>query len=180
MADDMGIGDTSAYLGVKLIPQTEAIGKTLKTPNIEKLSNQGMIFTDAPASMCSSTRYSLLTGRLSHRSYLKKQGWLPNGPSRPMIHRELTTLPEMLKGTVTPQRRSGSTMSGWISTMGTEHLLMSSTSMTLTSPSPSWTGRLTMALMNSSGCRETPRTPLTPNPECTFATTGGPFRTARK
>ena len=99
MADDMGIGDTSAYLGVKLIPQADAIGKTLKTPNIEKLSNQGMIFTDAhaPASMCSSTRYSLLTGRLSHRSYLKKQGWLPHGPNRPMIHRELTTLPEMLK-----------------------------------------------------------------------------------
>ena len=30
MADDMGIGDTSAYLGIKLMPTTEAIAKTLK------------------------------------------------------------------------------------------------------------------------------------------------------
>ena len=99
MADDMGIGDTSAYLGINLMPSTKAIAKTLKTPNVEKFARQGMIFTDAhaPASMCSSTRYSLLTGRLSHRSYLKKQGWLPHGPNRPMIHRALTTLPEMLK-----------------------------------------------------------------------------------
>jgi arylsulfatase A len=99
MADDMGIGDTSAYLGINLMLNTKAIAKTLKTPHIEKFAKQGMVFTDAhaPASMCSSTRYSLLTGRLSHRSYLKKQGWLPHGPNRPMIHRALTTLPEMLK-----------------------------------------------------------------------------------
>ena len=99
MADDMGIGDTSAYLGINLMANTKPIAKTLKTPNIEMFAKQGMIFTDAhaPASMCSSTRYSLLTGRLSHRSYLKKQGWLPHGPNRPMIHRSLTTLPEMLK-----------------------------------------------------------------------------------
>ena len=78
MADDMGIGDTSAYLGIKLLPSTQAITKTLRTPNVESFAGQSMIFTDAhaPASMCSSTRYSLLTGRLSHRSYLKKQGWL--------------------------------------------------------------------------------------------------------
>ena len=99
MADDMGIGDTSAYLRVKLMPSAKPIAKTLKTPNIERFAQQGMIFTDAhaPASMCSSTRYSLLTGRLSHRSYLKQQGWLPHGPNRPMIQRALTTLPEMLK-----------------------------------------------------------------------------------
>ena len=99
MADDMGIGDTSAYLGISLAQGAEAIPKTLKTPSLEKLAKEGMIFTDAhaPASMCSSTRYSLLTGRLSHRSYLKKQGWLPHGPNSPMIHRSLTTLPEMLK-----------------------------------------------------------------------------------
>ena len=95
----MGVGDTSAYLGVKLMTSAKPIAKTLKTPNIDRFAKQGMIFTDAhaPASMCSSTRYSLLTGRLSHRSYLKKQGWLPHGPNRPMIHRALTTLPEMLK-----------------------------------------------------------------------------------
>ena len=60
MADDMGLGDTSAYHNVSLIPGTKPIDKTLKTPNVEKFSKQGIIFTDAhaPASMCSSTRYS--------------------------------------------------------------------------------------------------------------------------
>ena len=47
--------------------------------------------------MCSATRYSLLTGRFAHRSYLKYQGWLPHGPNTPMIQRALTTLPEMLQ-----------------------------------------------------------------------------------
>ena len=99
MADDMGLGDTSAYLDVSLIKGSKPITKTIKTPNFEKFAKQSMIFTDAhaPASMCSSTRYSLLTGRLSHRSYLKGQGWLPHGPNRPMIQHGITTLPEMLQ-----------------------------------------------------------------------------------
>lgn len=75
------------------------IEKTLRTPNLEAFAKQSLVFTHAyaPASMCSSTRYSLLTGRFAHRSYLKQQGWLPHGPNSPMIQRELTTLPEMLK-----------------------------------------------------------------------------------
>ena len=99
MADDMGIGDTSAYQYVRLMSRAKPIGKTLNTPNLERFAKQGILFTDAhaPASMCSSTRYSLLTGRLAHRAYLKKQGWLPHGPNRPMIQRSLTTLPEMLQ-----------------------------------------------------------------------------------
>ena len=99
MADDMGMGDCSAYLGVKLMPNSSPISQTLKTPNLEKFAQDAVVFTDAhaPASMCSSTRYSLLSGRLSHRSYLKNQGWLPHGPNRPMIQRALTTLPEMLQ-----------------------------------------------------------------------------------
>ncbi len=99
MADDMGIGDTSAYLGVRLMKHTAPISKTLKTPQLEAFSKQAMVFTDAhaPASMCSSTRYSLLTGRFAHRAYLKHQGWLPHGPNPPMIHKEMPTLPGMLK-----------------------------------------------------------------------------------
>ena len=49
MADDMGIGDTSAYLGINLMANTKPIAKTLKTPNIEMFAKQGMIFTDAHA-----------------------------------------------------------------------------------------------------------------------------------
>ena len=99
MADDMGIGDTSAYLGVRLSPNTPPIERTLRTPNLERFARSAMLFTDgyAPASMCSATRYSLLTGRFAHRSYLKYQGWLPHGPNTPMIQRALTTLPEMLQ-----------------------------------------------------------------------------------
>lgn len=99
MADDMGIGDTSAYLGARLMENTEPIEKTLRTPNIERFAQQAMLFTDAhaPASMCSSTRYSLLTGRFSHRAYLKHQGWLMHGPNRPMIQKDMPTLPGMLQ-----------------------------------------------------------------------------------
>ena len=99
MADDMGIGDTSAYLGVRLMKHTAPIDRTLRTPNIETFAKQAMLFTDAhaPASMCSSTRYSLLTGRFSHRAYLKHQGWLPHGPNRPMIQKDMPTLPGMLQ-----------------------------------------------------------------------------------
>jgi arylsulfatase A len=66
MADDMGLGDTSAYLDVRLSPDSKPITKTLRTPNLEKFAGKGVIFTDAhaPSSMCSATRYSLLTGRL--------------------------------------------------------------------------------------------------------------------
>lgn len=99
MADDMGIGDTSAYLGVCLSPDAAPIERTLRTPNLERFARAAMVFTDgyAPASMCSATRYSLLTGRFAHRSYLKYQGWLPHGPNAPMIQHALTTLPEMLQ-----------------------------------------------------------------------------------
>ena len=93
MADDMGIGDTSAYLGKPVAEETPPLARTLLTPNLEAFAKQGVVFTKAyaPASMCSSTRYSLLTGRFAHRSYLKQQGWLPHGPNTPMIQRELTT-----------------------------------------------------------------------------------------
>ena len=99
MVDDMGIGDTSAYLGLRLSPKTPPIERTLRTPNLEVFARSGIIFTDgyAPASMCSATRYSLLTGRFAHRSYLKYQGWLPHGPNMPMIQKALTTMPEMLQ-----------------------------------------------------------------------------------
>ena len=99
MVDDMGIGDTNAYLGKSLMPGSPPIGLTQVTPNLEKFAKKAMVFTDvhAGASMCSSSRYSLLTGRFGHRPYLKRQGWLPHGPNRPMIQRALVTLPEMLQ-----------------------------------------------------------------------------------
>ena len=99
MADDMGLGDTNAYKGLRLSEKANPIEKTLVTPNLKKFSDQAVIFTDAhaPASMCSSTRYSLFTGRFAHRPYLKHQGWLPHGPNTPMIQKGMPTLPGMLR-----------------------------------------------------------------------------------
>ena len=99
MADDMGLCDTSAYFGKSLGPTAEPIARTLRTPNLEDFAKHAVVFTDAhaPASMCSSTRYSLLTGRFAHRAYLKNQGWLPHGPNTPMIQRACPTLPGMLQ-----------------------------------------------------------------------------------
>jgi arylsulfatase A-like enzyme len=56
LADDLGYGDVQC-----LNPDR---GK-IKTPNLDKLASQGMTFTDAHSgsSVCSPTRYGLLTGR---------------------------------------------------------------------------------------------------------------------
>src|SRR4051794_988016 len=58
LADDIGYGDFSCY-GAKLV----------STPNVDRLAKQGRRFTDAhsPASTCTPTRYSLLTGRYAFR-----------------------------------------------------------------------------------------------------------------
>lgn len=63
LADDMGMGDLGCYNSESKIP----------TPNMDKLAEQGMRFTDAhtPSSVCTPTRYGVLTGRYAWRSRLK-------------------------------------------------------------------------------------------------------------
>src|SRR5262249_25662949 len=63
LADDMGTGDAGCYNKDSKIP----------TPHINRLATQGMRFTDAhtPSSVCSPTRYGILTGRYCWRSRLK-------------------------------------------------------------------------------------------------------------
>jgi arylsulfatase A-like enzyme len=63
MADDLGYGDLGCY-GATQIP----------TPNIDRLAEAGMRFTDAhaPAAVCTPTRYAVLTGRYAWRSRMKK------------------------------------------------------------------------------------------------------------
>jgi len=65
-ADDLGYGDLGCY-GAKLIA----------TPNIDRLASQGMKFTDAhsAASLCSPSRYGLLTGRSPWRLHRKGNGF---------------------------------------------------------------------------------------------------------
>jgi arylsulfatase A len=58
LADDLGYGDLGGYFG-----------GNAKTPNLNRLAQEGMIFTDFHTNgpMCSPTRASLLTGRYSQR-----------------------------------------------------------------------------------------------------------------
>jgi len=86
MADDMGIGDLSCYNPDSLIP----------TPNIDMIAAEGIRFTDAhsPAALCTPTRYSLLTGRYSWRTRLKKGVLMPYEP--PLIESTRMTLASLL------------------------------------------------------------------------------------
>jgi arylsulfatase A len=65
ICDDLGYGDIHC-----LAPDTSKI----PTPNADALASQGMVFTDAHSgsSVCTPTRYGLLTGRYSWRSRLQK------------------------------------------------------------------------------------------------------------
>jgi len=73
LADDMGLGDVS-----HLNPQS-----LWRTPHLDRLAREGMVFTDAHSSsgVCTPTRYTLLTGRYSWRGRLKRgvlQGYSPS------------------------------------------------------------------------------------------------------
>jgi arylsulfatase A-like enzyme len=73
LADDLGYGDISALNQ----------NSKLKTPNIDKLANEGMTFTDAHSnsSVCTPTRYGILTGQYCWRSRIKKGVLLGYSPS---------------------------------------------------------------------------------------------------
>jgi arylsulfatase A len=87
MADDMGFGDPGCYNPESLIP----------TPNMDRIAAEGTRFIDAhtPAALCTPTRYSLLTGRYSWRTWLKKGVLMPYWP--PLIEPSRMTLASLLK-----------------------------------------------------------------------------------
>ena len=94
MADDMGMGDTSAYQDFT----GNADENQVYTPQMERLARMGMRFTDAhtPSSRCSPTRYGLLTGRYSWRNRLKH--WVLFGSQGdPMIESDRPTIASLLK-----------------------------------------------------------------------------------
>jgi arylsulfatase A-like enzyme len=83
LADDLGYGDVQC-----LNPERGKIA----TPCVDQLAREGMTFTDAHSgsSVCTPTRYGLLTGRYSWRTRLQKgvtQGYAPNliAPGRPTV-----------------------------------------------------------------------------------------------
>lgn len=89
LADDMGYD---------LISHNNAKGMgPLSTPNIDRLARQGMNFTDAhsASSVCTPTRYGLLTGRYCWRTALKKEVLWDYG--RPLIEQDRFTVADLLK-----------------------------------------------------------------------------------
>ena len=94
LADDMGLGDSSAYQDVTGNPAHQQV----RTPHMERLARRGVRFTDAhtPASRCTTTRYSLLTGRYAWRSRLKH--WVLFGTQGdPLIEEDRPTLGHLLQ-----------------------------------------------------------------------------------
>jgi arylsulfatase A-like enzyme len=87
LADDMGYGDLKVYNPASMVP----------TPNLDRLAQESLRFTNAycPVSVCSPTRYALMTGRYPWRSW-RKTGVMRNY-ERSMIGDEIITLPEMLQ-----------------------------------------------------------------------------------
>ncbi|MDN3665561.1 arylsulfatase [Algibacter miyuki] len=85
--DDQGYGDVGA-----LNPEAK-----FKTPNMDKLANEGVTFTDGHSSdaVCTPSRYSLLTGRYSWRTSLKKNVLRADGPC--LIEKDRMTIASLLR-----------------------------------------------------------------------------------
>jgi arylsulfatase A-like enzyme len=88
-ADDLGYGDLSCYNK----------NASYKTPNLDRMANEGVLFTDAhsPSTICSPSRYGLLSGQLIYRS-TGKGGIAFEGPGGPSYLKPGTlTIAEMLR-----------------------------------------------------------------------------------
>lgn len=88
MADDLGYGDVGCYNDRSKVP----------TPHIDRLASEGMRFTDAhsPATVCTPSRYSLMTGQMAFR--VPNGGTVFTGVGGPsLIAPGRLTLPAMLR-----------------------------------------------------------------------------------
>lgn len=85
LADDLGYADVSCY------------GGRIPTPQVDRLAQAGLRFTDAhsSSSVCSPTRYGLLTGRYNWRS--KLQQFVLGGLSPRLIEPGRLTLGALLQ-----------------------------------------------------------------------------------
>jgi arylsulfatase A-like enzyme len=88
LADDLGYGDVGCYNDQSRVA----------TANIDRMARQGMKFIDAhsPATVCTPTRYSLMTGQMAFR--VPRGGSVFTGVGGPsLIAPERLTLPELLR-----------------------------------------------------------------------------------
>ncbi len=88
LADDLGYGDVRCYNAEAKVP----------TPHLDRLAREGMRFTDAhsPATVCTPSRYSLMTGQMAFR--VPNGGRVFDGIGGPsLIAPGRLTLPAMLR-----------------------------------------------------------------------------------
>ena len=87
LADDLGYGDVACY-------NSDA---KVATPNLDRLAREGMRFTDAhsPSTVCTPSRYSLLTGRMAFRIPYRSVFEGVGGPC--LIKEDQLTLPQLLR-----------------------------------------------------------------------------------
>jgi len=88
LADDLGYGDVGCYNDRAKVP----------TLNLDRLAREGMRFTDAhsPATVCTPSRYSLMTGQMAFR--VPRGGSVFTGVGGPsLIAPGRLTLPAMLR-----------------------------------------------------------------------------------
>ena len=89
LADDMGYGEVQA-----LYPDRSKV----PTPHLNRLHSESLSFTDAhsPSSVCTPTRYGLLTGRYAWRTIL--QSGVVTGSESSLIAEDRLTLGGLLQG----------------------------------------------------------------------------------
>lgn len=99
IADDLGVGDLECY---------NPNSCKISTHNINRLASQGLMATDAhaPASVCTPTRYSILTGRYYHRY---PHNW--NGES--LVELDRPTLASVLRQNGYETGYFGKVHTGW-------------------------------------------------------------------
>ncbi len=84
-ADDLGYADVGCYGATQV-----------KTPNIDRLANEGLLFTDghAPAATCTPSRFAMLTGQYAWR---QKGTGIARGDAALIIDPETMTMPDLMK-----------------------------------------------------------------------------------
>lgn len=87
LADDLGYGDVGCYNPESKVP----------TPHLDRLAREGLLFTDAhsPSTVCTPTRYSIMTGRMAFRLDYRGVFTGVGGPG--LITEDRLTLPAMLR-----------------------------------------------------------------------------------
>ena len=87
LADDLGYGDVACYNPESKVP----------TPNLDRMASEGMLFTDAhsPSTVCTPTRYSIMTGQMAFR--LNYPGVFTGVGGPCLITEDQLTLPGMLR-----------------------------------------------------------------------------------